>query len=99
MSSLDDLSTPWGFLDGSSHATAKYSPSVEGVAAAPVNEGVAAKDGFPPTNPEAGLGVVAGLPPIPHVEKIERTGMESAPLWPHPPSQHSQQMPRLRSGL
>ena len=90
---------PGVFLTVSPMPLQNTPPSVEGVAAAPVNEGVAAKDGFPPTNPEAGLGVAAGLPPIPHVEKIERTGMESAPLWPHPPSQHSQQMPRSRSGL
>ena len=71
--------------------------------AAPVNEGDAAKDGFPPANPKVGLGVAAGLPPKPHVEKIERTSMESALLWPHPPSysQHPQQTqtPRSRSGL
>ena len=49
-------------------------PSVEGVAAAPVNEGVAAKDGFPPANPEVGLGVAAGLPPKPNVPGMIDTG-------------------------
>jgi len=49
-------------------------PSVEGVAAAPVNEGVAAKDGFPPANPEVGLGVATGLPPKPNVPGMLGTG-------------------------
>lgn len=42
-------------------------PIVEGVAAEPMNAGVAAKDGFPPAKPEVGLGVATELPPKPNV--------------------------------
>jgi hypothetical protein len=42
-------------------------PSVEGVASAPMNEGVAANDEGPPANPKVGLGVATGLPPKPNV--------------------------------
>ena len=52
-------------------------PIVEGVVAAPMNsmnEGVAAKDGFPPAKPRVGLGVAPALPPKPNVPALLGTG-------------------------
>ena len=49
-------------------------PSVEGVATAPMNEGVAAKNGFPPRKARGWLGVAAGLPPKPNVSGMLGTG-------------------------
>ena len=48
--------------------------AVEGVAAAPMYEGVAAREGFIPAKPEVGLGADTEFPTKPNVPEMLGTG-------------------------